>query len=235
MRPIVDVLALPRRFYISCRDFGLPFTLYYVLTYRVLPAWLLQFGTFVVLGRPLHDSDPEITEDPEVRPATPGDRALLAPPMPTPEQAHWHNLIEHGHPTWVIVRNGRLVAISAAIPVQCREPDWLVHRGRADDDWGGHIWVAPDCRGAGIAGRVRMHVFTRSLRAGVKRRLNLVVASNRSAMRFHEKTGSTRLGSVSFVRLLGLAVVHAGRLWRCGWFTANRPLTIPIEAYDAAD
>lgn len=232
MSPLTRVVALPRRLYASCRDFGWRFTLHYLLNYRILPAWLLQFGRLVVLMRPVQGADAATADDPEIRLATADDLVLLTTPMPPPERAHWVRMIGGGQPVWVIVRDGRLAAISATVAQQWRNPHWLLHQGRADDVWGGHMWVAPDCRGAGIAGRLRLHMLAGYARAGATRRLSLVMAGNHSSLRSQYKTGASQLGSVTYVRLFGFAVVRAGRLWRCGWCSAARPLTVPVEAYN---
>jgi GNAT superfamily N-acetyltransferase len=226
------LLDLPRRFLVSWRDFGPRFTLYHLVSDWLLPKRLLQFGRIVVWAR-LLDAHSTAPVDPDVQLA-PDDRAALLAEMPAVERAYWGGLCAGDAAVWTLREDGRLIAFAALRPGERRHPDWLLHRGRPGDIWGSGVWVHPDRRGAGLANRVRDAAAAALAQSGYTRRVGIVEVANRSSIRSAQKGLYTSLATIAYLRVLDFAVVRAGHRWFYGRCDADRPLHVPIDAYDGA-
>jgi L-amino acid N-acyltransferase YncA len=223
--------TLWHRFLASWRNFGARYTLYHLMSDRLLPPWLLQFGRLTIWERRLGAAEQAVAEDPDVQPA-PDDRAALLAEMPEGERAYWRVTVLSGMPIRVLRRDGRLVGFVVSKPESCTSPPWLRHVCGPRDIWGYGVWVAPEERGGGIASHMMHQNALASLRDGYVRRVGIIEAGHRSSIRATRKAPFTQVGRVAYLRVFGFAVVRAGQRCFVGRCDAARPLSIPIECYD---
>jgi L-amino acid N-acyltransferase YncA len=224
---------LPRRFVASCRNHGLRFTLYHVLSDWLLPAGLLQFGTLVVLCRPADSVALEYDPLPGVRLATLDDAPLFAA-IGARDARLWAERIRQGIRVWVVEHDGELAVVGATCSERRCYPLWLEHRGNPHDAWGSGMWVAPAQRRSGIGGRMLQHMIAACIAAGHARFLSLVESGNAASLRMQRGAGARQIGTLRYVRLLGCATVRAGGRWHVGFCSAARPLVVSVGVYDAA-
>ncbi|MCP4327086.1 MAG: hypothetical protein GY791_01435 [Alphaproteobacteria bacterium] len=105
---------------------------------------------------------------------------------------------------------------------------WLVLEGEDGDVWSEFIDVEPGYRGRGLGPRLRSYVVLECTNAGIKRMLGLIDATNRNSFRAMGKLGYIPLGRLFFVRILGLALIRHGKIWRLGCWRPGAPLRVSV-------
>jgi len=133
-------------------------------------------------------------------------------------------------PGWIAVGESGLQAWYFLAREESRIANWLIARvaGRSMI-WAAGIWVHRDSRGSDLAKRIRAPVLRWSRVQGYREIVTWVDQTNHSSRRAMQKAGYREIGRVVFLRLFGFALVHYGRRWRLGRWSAAQPLVIDLD------
>lgn len=205
----------------TARNFGIPRALL-ALALRVL-----KIRPVVLLAREATVPHGTLVEGNGVRPATPDDAELF-------DNAGFPGLLQRKlaeGPGWIKLDQGRLVAWCFLGMTHSEISNWLVVRtDNSAAVWGMGTWVHRDYRGGGVAAQVRGRSFAWYRDKGYREQFSWINLTNYSSLRSSYKLGAKTIGRITFIRLLGTALVYDGHRWHLGRWTASRPLVLSIDA-----
>jgi hypothetical protein len=144
---------------------------------------------------------------------------------------HW---MTHGARVIIRERDGRLIGCNGLIAgrvVECAL-DWMTIRIGPGDVWSFMHYVAPDHRGKGAFDPVRNHALAAMHLSGKDRMLAGLGTLDIRSFECARSNPVTRVGSIFYVRLMGLAYVRFPTGWRLGRWNANRRLEVSDEIFD---
>lgn len=187
---------------------------------------LLKVRPVVLLAWNAGTARPSVAEDPRIRPVTQADAHLF-------ERAGFPGALERklaDGPGWLMLDQDRLVAWSFLGLAESEIDGWLViQTGRPTALWGAGSWVHRDYRGSGLASKVRSHSVKWYLEQGYREQFSWINLVNHSSLRSWRKQGAREIGRITCFRWFGLALVHDGRRWHLGRWSADRPLVLSME------
>lgn len=197
---------------------------------RVLPHAIFGFNRliFVAAMLPETPADPESFAD--IRWAVEDDNeAMEALGFSREELAARRR---RGARAAILERNGRVLGHEWWQVDNYSEDPWLSLKLEPTDVWYYGLFVDPSMRRQGVGTRIKDFMDAESIAAGCRRALGVVIVTNIIAMRAQQHRGFAPVGHVTFVRILGLALVRVGNMTKIGFWTGARPLVVPFSALD---
>jgi GNAT superfamily N-acetyltransferase len=197
---------------------------------RAIPRSLLGFGrTWIVEGPLARDgSQPDPLD--RVRRATFDDLGVLEALGMPPEFAR--RRLESGAQISIGELAGQPAGCVCHHLERCNPEPWLEIETRTGAAFAFGTLAAPAQRGKGVA--VGLGRYAEGLLAaeGYSHIIGAIDCSNHSSLRLTEKLGRTRVGRYAYIRILGLTFFISPGAFRVGRFGAERPLSLPISAFD---
>ncbi|MGI9648352.1 MAG: GNAT family N-acetyltransferase [Acidimicrobiia bacterium] len=103
--------------------------------------------------------------------------------------------------------------------------DWL-RLAPGSDVVFGEVRVAAEYRGRGIAGALRRFASPRLREAGFNRVVGLISGQNHPSQQAARKGQYEVIGTIRYLRILGLTIVDLSGSWHFGWWGRGRRLEI---------
>jgi GNAT superfamily N-acetyltransferase len=194
----------------------------------ILPTRILDFRDFSVIALNPHSVRSEPQQNNDIQEITEDDFGPFGETESA--KARFRARFRNGHRVWILMDKEEAVAQDVLGGSSRRVAKWLIIEGEDGDIWSEFIDVVPSYRGRGLGPGLRRHVARECARAGVKRMLGLIDATNRNSYRALGKLGYVPIGRLRYLRILGLAVIRIGKTWRLGGWQAETPLQIPVSA-----
>lgn len=197
---------------------------------RMTPGFLFSANTLVVVAEDTVAIARKAEPDPEMRWGTPDDIDRMTAFGQTPEELR--ERFERGARPAIVERDGRMIAYEWLQHDSYSEDPWLRLTLSPSDAWSYDSFVPPESRRQGLNKRTNAYLCAECARNGRTRVLGVIILTNQVAMRVHLRRGYEIVGRVFFVRILGLSLVRAAGKTRIGWWTAARPLNLPVSDFD---
>jgi GNAT superfamily N-acetyltransferase len=215
----------------KAREAGLPYTLQ-LLAERLVPKLLLDIRVVYLSELDLGGALSTTHKDQEIHLA---------------ESDEFEHLVQHhdvlggmrqklgsGVQLWVLDADDEVDAFMWLNPDVIQPSHWVRLELAQDEIAGVFLWVAPERRGTGLGPRMNRHISHECARAGYSRIVSTVDAWNRNSLRADEKVGYKRIGKILVLRVLGFGGLFFRRRSRLGWWTKDRPLTLPVREIEDA-
>ena len=198
---------------------------------RIVPQSWLSAGQLLVFDLPLRSAGDGSPKETRIRWAETEDVPVLAQ-MGWPT-AKVEKLLAGGATAALVEQDGRLMACQWTEKVRHRPFEWLCIELGPRDLWVVYTWVAPEFRGQGWFARLRRFVASAGLAEGYERMLNSIGRENLTSLRANAKLPVRKLGSLTYLRVLGMTWVRAGCTTRPGFWNYRRPLVLPLSVFSA--
>ncbi|NQV20895.1 MAG: hypothetical protein HQ511_05700 [Rhodospirillales bacterium] len=156
--------------------------------------------------------------------ATPEDTDLLLSRGLSP--AEIERFFAHGARGTVLERDGELIANNWVVPNHWTAFGWIDFALAPTELYGASSFVAPAYRGHRIHHQTRSFAYGTLAAQGYTRVLTLIETLNRSSLRASAHKPRRSLGTLSYIRFLGLVVLCLNGTWRAGFWSRRRPFTV---------
>lgn len=214
-------------------EVGLRYMLRILIFDFVVPSWLFDTKDFILFVWEFDRAPPAEPGKPEIRLATGSDTALLC--QFGRSQAEISNRLEEGASASILTREGKLLGYHWVKPGPWFKLSWLAFLPAASKDiFSLDTRVHRSYRGRGLAGQMRHYAAANTQRQGYRRMYCTVDNDNRNSLRAAEKVGYHPIARLWFVRILGLTMILVDGRRRLGYWSARRPLTIPVASFEDA-
>ena len=222
--PSGDAWELLAKSFRKIRESGLTYTLQYALS-SFVPGRIFAIEGLVVLGKVLTDTEAANTND-SCSWISSGNTDVLARAGYSMRQIE--SRFAEGARAAIMLGGDRVVACSWYSPGTHADVFWIRFDAAPGDVWNWDVWVNPELRGQGIAGRLTA-AAERGLRTeGYWRVVNTVNRLNRNSLKAFTRAGYAPLVDVFFVRFFGWTMIRVQRRWRFGRWTGHRRLEIAV-------
>lgn len=196
---------------------------------RLTPGFLFGFNRLIVLAGDIRRPDTRPENYADVRWAGQSDLdGLMALGL---TQDELRTRFARNARASVLERDNRVVAYCWCQPSNYSEDPWLRLVLSDGDLWYYDQLVVPEFRRQGLALRLKNFMNAENAATGHARCYSFVIATNIIALRAQIRSGEAPIGHITFVRVLGLAIVRAGGWLKVGTWTAKRPLDIPLDVF----
>jgi GNAT superfamily N-acetyltransferase len=147
---------------------------------------------------------------------------------------------EHGYDIAVAERDRRIVGFECYQRSHQNRENWSLPNRK--EPWlrlqvnTGHIWciaahVYPRHRGQNIVADLIFFAAEHYVKLGYSYAFGVIDADNVTATRAHAKRGFHPIGQLFLIRALWFAFLRLGHCLKIGWWSAKRPLAVPVEEW----
>ncbi len=218
-----EIFELPARMWRKTTEVG-PLYALQLIFWEIFPGWLFDLNVWIVTSTQMRIPAGKQSHDVALRWADEGDvDALIRCGI---DRTKLVAGFERGCKIAVFERGGRILGYARYGTAPHEQDDWLLFRFMSHDVYGAGMWVAPDCRGQGIAPQLIAFVWSYYVPAGCRRSLGIINGLNRNSRQACAKAGVTEAGRVFYLRLMGLAYLHYGSINRIGRWCPEKRLEI---------
>lgn len=207
------------------REVGPLYAAHRVLT-RYVPSWLFYLNVFVVLRVELSRFADAAAEDPEMRWAGPADLDALARFGGVDYIAA---RLERGEAVAVLEQDGKILGWHSHATGYDQQSGWFRFDLGPKDVFFNIIVVAPQHRGQGLGPRIMDFALRETAAQGYQRAYFIIDALNRNSLKAFSRIESRPAGRIAYLRLLGLTVAKIGPRVRCGFWSPENPLRLPLS------
>ncbi len=195
---------------------------------RLVPNWVFDANRLAVCETALSEwwgAAP--APERHYRWATPGDTDLLRSRGLSPvEIEQFFALRARGA---ILEQDGELIANLWVVPNHWTAFGWIDFALAPDELYGASSFVMPAYRGHRIHHQTRSFAYGALAAQGYTRVLTLIETLNHSSLRASAHKPRRSLGTLSYVRFLGVVVLCLNGTWHAGFWNRRRPFTLTYD------